>query len=530
MSGRPVSQLVLRSFEGTEAPQDVLDRIESHPPAGFTLFRGPNIGDPEQVRHLTRALQQANPMDAPLLIATDQEGGQLQALAGATDFPGNMALGAAGDPALTEEVGAAIARELDAVGVNVNYAPVADLSTKSGNPSLGIRSFGDRPGEVSRHVARFVEGSRSVGVHTVLKHFPGKGEARVDSHYRLPVLAFDRRRLDDVELVPFRAGIAAGAALVMTGHFAVPGLTESDDLPSTLSPAVLDGLLRGDLGFGGAIVTDAFDMGAIAQGGGQVIDAIAAIRAGVDLLLLNGGDQVGLEAGLDLAVRRGLVSAARYDEAIVNTTRLRSSVSVTPDADLDVLGSERHRELARRVAERSITLVRDREGLLPLRPSADTRIAAVMPTPTDRTPADTSSYTDPLLAESLRRHHRGVDEFVPTEESASDVVAAVAEHDLVIVGTISAHLDPWQLELVEELLGRSQAVVTVALRTPYDLPGHPAASTHVCAYGVLPPTMEALADALFGHIPFQGRLPVAIADLYAAGHGLGHGGEEGRRP
>lgn len=523
-----VAETLLLAFEGTMPPDETLRRVSDDPPAGFTLFAYDNVRSVEQVHALTTALDKANPTDLPLLIATDQEGGQLIALAGTTEFPGNMALGAAGDPLLAQQVGRVIGIEMLAMGVNLNYAPVADLNTNPDNPSLGIRSFGDQPDQVAEYVAAFVTGLRSAGVLATVKHFPGKGEAKVDSHFGLPVINHDKARLKRMELVPFKAGLMAGADLVMTGHFAIPGLTERADIASTLSRAVLTDLLRTELGFSGAVITDAFDMGAIAQGAGQVIDAIAAIRAGVDLMLLKGESQDRLEQGLSLATHRGLIPETRLAEAVANSRALRRRAAKSTRPHLDTVGSQGHLDLAQRVAEQSVTLVRNDAALLPLRLDASARIAAIMPEPFDLTPADTSSLVRPGLAAVLRSHHPNVDEFVvghpPTPADITAMRARAEEYDLVILGTISASLDPHQAELANALLTTEVPLIAVALRIPYDLLVYDDVSTYVCTYGLRRHSLRALAAALFGKIPFAGTLPVSVSREYPVGHGLVTGG------
>lgn len=523
-----MAETLVLAFEGTTVPAAMLKRVVDNPPAGFTMFSFDNVRTVAQVHELTAALESANPSDLPLLIASDQEGGQLIALTGTTDFPGNMALGAAGDVDLTERVGRAMGLEMLAIGVNLNYAPAADLNTNPANPALGIRAFGDAPQPVADHVAAYIAGQRKAGVLSTVKHFPGKGDARVDSHYGLPVINHDRQRLEQMELVPFRAGLAAGAQLVMTGHFAIPGMTERDDIASTLSHAVLTDLLRGELGFGGAVITDAFDMGAIAQGSGQVIDAIAAIRAGVDLMLLKGDTQERLEQGLALASHRGLISDARLSHAVANSRELRRWVSKSARPPLDIVGSKEHTDLAGEAAQRSVTLVRNDAGLLPLRLEQSTRIAAIMPTPIDLTPADTSSLVKPGLAAALRNHHGNVDEFVvghpPSDADIAAMRSRAADYDVLVVGTISAALDPQQATLVNQLIDSGVPTVTIAMRTPYDLNVYDNATTYVCSYGLRQQSLDATAAALFGATPFVGRLPVTVSDQYPLGHGLDTGG------
>ena len=294
--GDDVLGLLMLGFEGETAIPDWLDaRLDEAPPAGFTLFRFLNVRSPDQVRALTDTLQARAPEGLPFLIAADQEGGQFQALGeGPTQFPGAMALGATRDEALAERVGRAVGIELAAMGVNVCYAPVADVVATRDNPALGIRGFGSEAAAVAGLVAATVRGLRSAGVAATAKHFPGKGRCAIDTHHALGFVDCDRARLDAVELAPFRAAIADGLDLVMSGHFAVPALTGSNLVPATLAGEVMTQLLRSELGFEGVAITDALDMKALDQGPNQVLDVLAALRAGVDLLLL-AADPVGRE-------------------------------------------------------------------------------------------------------------------------------------------------------------------------------------------------------------------------------------------
>ena len=525
---------LMLAFRGVTAPDRLRARLAAAPVAGLTLFRPLNVRSPRQVRALTRALQAAAAPYAGgllILIAVDQEGGQLLALGdGWTPFGGPMALGAAGDPGLAERVGRAIGRELRAVGVNVNYAPCLDVASNPANPALGIRSFGDDPAAVGALGAAWLRGLQSAGVAGTLKHFPGKGEGSVDTHLELDVVGRARAGLDAIELAPFRAGVAAGARMAMSGHFAVPAVTGSRTLPSTLAPAVMTGLLRDELGFEGVSITDALDMGALPQDATQAVDVIAALRAGVDLLLATSdrAAQRRIEASIVRAAQLGLLdreSVARSATRIEDLRRWIASFDALP---LEIVGCAEHLALARELAERSITLVRNDAGLLPLRLPAGARIVAIEPRPFDLTPADTSSYLAPALAAALRVHHDGVEEIVvepdPTAGEIAAVRAAIRERDLVVVATDAGSFRPGQLELVRTVLASGVPAVTVALRTPFDLAGYPAAATHACTYGRHGPSMAALAAGLFGRLPFAGRLPAAVPGLHPTGHGLSAGG------
>lgn len=509
------------AFRGTTVPDWLRVRLATAPAAGFTLFRRLNVRSPAQVRRLTADLRAA--AGRPLLIAADQEGGQLIALGGPrggpdgwTPFAGPMAIGATGDGDLAGRVGRAIGLELRAVGVNVCYGPGLDVVAGATNPALGIRSFGDDPGEVARLGVAWLQGVQSAGVAGTLKHFPGKGAADVDTHDALAVVNRERDALAAVELRPFREGIAAGARLVMSGHFAVPAVCGSQVLPATLARAVMTDLLRGELGFDGVSITDALDMKALRQDATQAVDVLAAVAAGVDLLLATSkrDSQRRIEATLQRAAQVLLLDPAALAAANERLDALHAWLATFPEPSLEVVGCADHRALARELAARSLTLVRD-DGTLPLRLGAGARILAIMPEPRDLTPADTSSYVAPGLAAALRARQQNVEEIVTSHSPTHGEVAAARDRagdaDLVVVGTISAAPGSSQAALVEALLATGRPLVSVALRTPWDVLAYPAVGTHICTYSILPDSMAALAGALFeGRGAFPGRLPVAV--------------------
>jgi beta-N-acetylhexosaminidase len=388
-----------------------------------------------------------------------------------------------------------------ALGVNVNYAPVCDLATNPLNPALGIRCFGDEPDAVGRLAAATVRGLQGEGVAATVKHFPGLGDAPVDTHHDLAVVETTRAQLDARELVPFRAAIAAGARLAMAGHVAVSALTGAKDLPASLSAAALRGVLRDELGFAGLSITDALDMAGV--NAGAVDPLAAALAAGEDLLL---GTPVVPLVGRDLQ--------ANDQAPVARLAALRAWLGRFGQPDLSVVGCAEHRALADELARRSITLVRDDAGLMPLRLAPGQRVLVIQPRPNDLTPADTTSTVPALLADSIRRHHSATDGIVVAPEPSAAEIASLctqaATADLVVLGTDAAHLRPAQADLAHAILGLGLPTVTVALRTPWDLPTYPGSATHVCTFGALAPTMTALAAALFGRGAFTGKLPVAV--------------------
>lgn len=533
--GEAILGRLMLAFHGTTVPPWLRERLAVAPAAGVTLFRAPNLRNPAQVRRLTTGLQaavgrRASGDGVPLLIAADQEGGQLLALGdGFTPFGSPMAIGATGDAALAKRVGHAIGRELRAVGVNVNYAPVLDVAVNPANPALGIRSFGDDPTAVGRLAAAWLGGLQSAGVAGVGKHFPGAGAAAEDTHLELAIVDRSRERLETLELAPFRAAIAAGVQMVMSGHFASPALTGSRTLPATLSRRVMADLLRDELGFRGVAITDALDMKALPQDATQAVDVLAAIAAGVDLLLATPDRRAHrrIESALRRAAEVDLFDPDAVRASAVRIGGLRRWLDGFEDPGLEVVGSSEHAAIARELAERSLTLVRDQARVLPLRLSPDARVLAIMPAPRNLTPADTSSYVVPGLAAALRVRHAPVDEIVtghpPTGSEVAGILQGAGRYDAIVVGTISATPGSTQAVLVDGLLATGRAVVTVAMRTPWDLAAYPAARTHVCTYSILPESLAALASAAFGassSTPFPGRLPVSIEGIAARGDGL----------
>jgi beta-N-acetylhexosaminidase len=511
---------LMLAFEGTDVPEWVSQSLEHGRPAGFTLFRGWNIESPSQAAELTSDLQARNKGDRPLLIAGDQEGGQLQALAGSTPFSGNMALGATGDDHLAREVGTALGRELRAVGINVNYAPAVDVATLPSNPSLGVRSFGSDPESVATLAAAVAAGMADAGVLATAKHFPGKGEAAVDPHYELPLLDLTRERMDRVELAPFSRLFAAGIPLTMVGHYLVPSLTGSTTEPISVSRHGLS-TLRGDLGFKGVIISDALDMKALDQGSAQVVEFIAMMNAGIDLLLcmpdpeLRGRAITALEKGHE----RELISEASLAASRDRIEVLRSSIPVI-EPDPSVVGSRGHQALASRLAQRSITLVRTDAKALPLTTSG--RLLVLEPEPSNVTPADTTALYPPVLAEELARYHPSITAKVypqnPSKKDISELVAVASGHDFIVVGSVVAPES--QGRLVTELVATGIPVIALALRTPFDILEYPSVSTYIATYSSHRPAMEALAGMLFGKQGFSGKLPAPIEGLYQLGHGL----------
>lgn len=322
---------ILPSFAGSEPP-DWLRRWLGLGLAGVVLF-GRNVCDPAQVAELTGAMRRERP---GLVVAVDEEGGEITRLeaAAGSSYPGSFALGVVDDIGLTERVAGAIAGDLAAAGMTMNLAPVADVNTNPDNPVIGIRSFGSDPALVGRHVAAFVRGLQRHGVAACAKHFPGHGDTAVDSHLGTAVVHVSRDELAAGPLLPFRAAIAAGVRAIMTAHVVVPAL---DDVPATLSAPVLTRLLRAELGFAGAVLTDALDMRGVSRAIPIEECAVRALAAGADGLCLGPGvDAAGVarvHAAIVAAIRSGRLAEEQVGEAAARVGRTAADLPAWPTGD-----------------------------------------------------------------------------------------------------------------------------------------------------------------------------------------------------
>ncbi|HYF72309.1 MAG TPA: glycoside hydrolase family 3 protein, partial [Nocardioides sp.] len=371
------ARAVNQRLYGVDTPAQAIAKYQPGGVIYFTVRNGDdNIGDPAQVATLSNGLQRAArslPGRIPLQISVDQEGGALVArfgaASGATQMPGNMALGATRSTADARRSATVIGTELAAVGVTQDYAPVADVNVNANNPVIGIRSVGSDPGLVSSLVAAQVRGFRAAGVSAVAKHFPGHGDTGVDSHYGLPEVTHTRAQLDAIDLPPFRAAIAAGVDTIMTAHVVLPAIDPG--VPATMSRRILTGLLRRELGFEGLIVTDALDMSGATATYPPDVAPVRALLAGADQLLIPPQMDTAYAAVL-AAVRSGLITKKRLNESVYRILlhKLRRGLFEDPYVDVaaapQVMGAAAYGAAAQAIADRTTTLLENEAGLLPL--------------------------------------------------------------------------------------------------------------------------------------------------------------------
>ncbi len=486
-----------------------------------------SVGSPLDIAAKLNALQHRSRL--PLLVSADLEWGAGMRVVGATAFPHVMAAGATGDPHDAYTIGAAAATEGRAVGIHVNFAPDADVNNNPANPIINIRSFGEDPRKVSRLVAEYVRGLHAHGMLATLKHFPGHGDTQTDSHIGLPVITSDYARLDSVELVPFRAGIAAGADVVMSAHIAFPALTGSSE-PGTLSAAVLTGLLRDSLRFHGLVVTDALTMGAIVAKYGAGEATVRAFLAGSDLLLMPADPDSALDA-MTAAVAAGRISRARLEQSVRRVLDIKRALglfqhrTVALDSIMHIVGSRRFQDAANDVAVRSLTLVRDvggrlhalraRPGRLALIAYADEANGAVGQYLTDllRQGGDTVEYfrlwpmSGPLSYDSARA----------VIARAPATVFAANVRPISWRGNIAL---PDSLAQLVAATDSARPTVLVSLGSPYLLNQVPTVKSYLIAWSGVRASERAVALALLGRVPIGGRLPIRVPPDYSVGWGV----------
>ncbi|MGH9409195.1 MAG: beta-N-acetylhexosaminidase [Vicinamibacterales bacterium] len=355
---RHVGQLAIVGFDGATLPADVR-AIAREFDLGGVIFFARNVVEPEQVAELSREAQ-ALASELPLWVSIDQEGGRVARLKRPfTEWPPMRALGRAGDDGLARRFARALAAELKAVGISLDYAPVLDVNTNPNNPVIGDRALSERAEDVARLGRAIIETLQREGIAACGKHFPGHGDTSTDSHHELPLLDHPPDRLQAVELVPFKAAIAAGVASIMTAHILIPSLDEEN--PATLSPAIVDGLLKRDLGFGGVVLSDDLDMKAISGRFGYAEATVRAIAAGCDVVLMcapNAEAQVvALEAVLR-AVETERLPERRVDDALARHRRMKERFLAGPRARpatgvalRALLGCDEHQAIAHEMAD-----------------------------------------------------------------------------------------------------------------------------------------------------------------------------------
>lgn len=475
----------------------------------------------------------------PLLNTADFETGAGFRIQGATAFPRAMAFGAAGDEKLAYEAGRVTGEESRALGVHVNFAPVVDVNNNPRNPVINTRSFGEDPALVGRLASAYTRGLQSAGVAATLKHFPGHGDTDVDSHIGLPVIRQSRERLDAIELPPFRAGIAAGADAVMTGHIEMPALDPAPATPTTLSRPIVSGLLRKELGFKGLIYTDSMGMQGVTAMHAPGAAAVLAIKAGNDVVLHSPDDGAAF-AGLRDAVKSGEIPMAQLDGSVERILKakaragLHRSRTVNLDALPTVVGTRANQSIAEAVSQRSITLVKDEQNQVPLKAPRDAQVLylSVLDYPSGWRIAAPSRTFIPELRQRWP-NVTAIELSDRTTASEIELVRAMAPRFDAIVASVfvraasasgrmdlTAPLQALLQQIARQTNASKKPFVTVFFGNPYaamflrDLPAM------VLTYDFYDRAEASAVRAIAGEAAIGGTLPINLPGMFDAGFGL----------
>ena len=553
-----IGQLIMPSFRSTYLSSDsavydeLVSRVHEQHVGGFLLFGGrepaPDVllnagysrsmlGQPLAAASIANRLQAISAL--PLLNSADFETGVGFRIGGATTFPRAMAFGAAGDDRLAFEAGRITALEARALGVHVNFAPVADVNNNPRNPVINTRSFGEDPAMVARLAAAYVRGLRDGGMIATLKHFPGHGDTDVDSHLGLPLIAHPRERLDRVELPPFRAGIAAGADAVMTSHIELPGLEPDPERPATFSRRIVTDLLRAGLGFDGLIYTDSMRMRGVTDLVSASEAAVAAVAAGHDVVVHSPDDAAAFD-GLKQAVERGELAGTRLDASVrrILEAKARLGLHRTRAVSLDTLplivGTRVHRAVAAEVSRRGMTLVKDARDDVPLRLPRQAAILylSVLDYPSgwgngapSRTflPELEKRWPDVTAVEVSDRTSGAELELLRASIDRYDAVVASV---FVRTASFSGRMDLADpvVSLLQGVARRSQRrqqpFVTIFFGNPYASTFLPELPATLLTYDYYDLAEASAVRAIAGEAPITGRLPIALGDQFPVGYGL----------
>ncbi len=493
-----LGQLLMIGFPGTELDDASIELIEKYKAGNIILFSR-NLTSPKQMRSLCDDLKKRikEATGYTPIIAIDQEGGIVSRVpSGTTIFPSAMAVAAAGEPEDAEAAAYYSARELAALGVNCNFAPVVDVNTNPQNPVIGVRSYGNTVDHVIKYSDAVHRGILRAGLLLSTKHFPGHGDTAVDSHLGLPVVEKSREELFECELAPFVDAIKKGSPCVMVSHMLFPAFDDSG-VPASMSRPIMTDLLRGEMGFDGLIVSDCLEMGAIKDHYGTPQAFLEGIKSGLDLGCISHLAPLALEALriTEKAVKDGSLPMDRVDDAVARVLEAKRRFA-DADAPFEAVGCEEHTNKAKELMQGAITRFDDNTSFPTI--DADTHFVSC---PVYRATFASSTSNEDTFAQHMAKRFGAKHTVVPVKPQTEDiesVLSATDEGQTVVVGTYNGHLNTEQLHLIEELHEKGRCVVAVALRNPYDLLSLPEAVYKLCAFEYSSRSFDAVEAVLRG--------------------------------
>ncbi len=500
----------------------------SLPETRFTPgYPAPSISAQEYARRLNRLKEIAmnRPSGVPLHITTDFEGDWSHDFPfdGISIFPAGMGITAGEAPWLAYLVGRYVAWQLSAIGVNMLHSPVADVNNNPQNPVINIRSFSDDPRTAATYAVQNMIGLEEGGLISVAKHFPGHGDTAVDSHLELPTVHGDRARLDEVELVPFRKLVAAGLRGIMPAHARYPALHDAE-LSATLSSTILQDILRGELGYEGVITTDAMEMGAISRKWGVPVGCALALKAGVDIVLLKSDDETRTRVFFEIKrwVDEGRITGEELDDRVRRVLMMKAAQRlfenggvVDPEGAREALRDPETRKGATDAARKAITVLRDRDGVLPLTPRQKVMVVEQL-LPLEFVPNDAHFHprclNEAMLGNSLNVVNVDT-EFCATDAQRQTVMSLLDRVDAVVMTNYVFRVEPRNNSDLVGAVAKSGKPLVVITNTPYPSGAAPAAPTVLCTYSMAPPSLRAAADLVYGIATSRGSWPLTTMEM-----------------
>lgn len=502
-----IGQKLMAGFPGTEMSTEFIRLVKTYKIGNVILFQR-NVESIEQLTRLCREIQKLVIAETghPAIIGIDQEGGCITRLPlNAVNVPGAMALAATKDPKNAYLAARLTAGEFRALGICCDLAPVADVNNNPNNPVIGIRSFGDKPGQAASYIKEALQGYMDSGIMPVVKHFPGHGDTAMDSHVSLPTIDKSPEELKKCELIPFRAATQAGCPCVMTAHILFPQL-ESDGLPATMSRKIITGLLREHMGFSGMVISDCMEMDAIAVYYGTSKGAVAAMKAGVDIVLVSHTAGKVEEAAIAMcrAVESGQITGEELDGSVERILQCKKRYCKEPEG---VTGTPEAMAKSLEIRKKSITLYQGKIPPMGGRPifigCADYRASQV-------SNAKTNENTFAGYMAAVFGGEAVVTAKDPGQEEIEQAADKAAGHSAVFVNTYNGHLFPGQMALVRRLAQLRIPMAVVALRNPYDLREVPPEAAAIAAWDYSQYTLEVLVPVLGGKEQPLGHMPIDL--------------------
>lgn len=505
--------------------QRIKNLIVNEKIGGLIFFKGNSV----QAGDMINKFQTLS--ETPLLISADFERGTKMRFDDGSLFPNNMALGATRNPELAYEMGLQIAKECRVIGVHQNYAPVVDVNNNSRNPIINVRSYGEDPELVSSMADKFIKGLQDGNVIATAKHFPGHGDTEIDSHNDLPVLNFSKDRLDNIELVPFKNAIRNDVKSIMIAHLSLPAIDNESFVPASLSRSIVKGILIDELNYKGLIVTDALNMAGVVKHFSASDVALRCVNAGVDLILMPQGESETISA-IENAVNNGSVSESRIDESARKILEAKSWLKLNENkfAEVDkipsVVNSSDAIRISQKIADESITLVKNDDGIIPFNNVSEKRCLIV-----SLNNGNERANSDYFLSEYGAKNgfkESAYFDLTGEIEIKNDIITNAENFDVIVIpiyakvkiktGTVG--LPNSQLDLINSLVSMGKKVVVISFGNPYLIQGFPGVTSYVCAYADAETSINAVVSALSGTIKFKGKLPVTISDEFKYGTGL----------